>query len=419
MIRKRDLIRIKDNSSKLFEISKHIKILRYLAWDKSVRAAFLNSKSEAIPKVEYPKFDFGELRSSLKKLKSFIGDTPYDKWLKEKTNDILSSIDLLQSSGTEQFFKKSEQIYGSPNFVLRDRKTSTLQLAKRFEFLIDSHLEHFSDSLQVNPISISNVKKKIKEKVQPIFGSKSPKIIIEDHLSARATASSKRIRLRKGARFTNKDVDQLINHEAFIHVATTLNGREQSNIKILGAKTGTTTKTQEGLAVFSEFITGCIDVKRMYRISDRVIAIQMAIDGADFIEVYRFFLKRDGKTRTQAFEDARRVFRGGVLTGGAPFTKDIVYLDGLVRVYNFFRSAILHGKINAIELLFSGKVDLDDIPILLKMKKDGLIQKPIFLPEWVKDMNYLVSYFVFSNFVGKMDYDRIDNYYDTLFKKIY
>ncbi len=415
MIGKRDLIRIKDNSSKLFEISKQIKILRYLAWDKSVRAAFFHSKSEIIPKVDYPKFDSGELRDSLKKLKSLNGDTPYDKWLEKKTNDILSSIDLLQSSGTKQFLKNSEQIYGSPSYLLRDGKTSTLNLAKKFEALIDSHLKHFSESLQVDPIPVSNVKKKIEGRVQPIFGSKSPKIIIEDQLSARATASSKRIRLRRGASFTNKDVDQLINHEAFIHVATTLNGRHQTNVKILGAKTGSITKTQEGLAVFSEFITGCIDVNRMYRISDRVIAIQMAIDGADFIEVYRFFLKREGKTRTQAFEDTRRVFRGGVLTGGAPFTKDIVYLDGLVRVYNFFRSAILRGKKNAIELLFSGKVDLDDIPILLKMKKDGLIQKPIFLPEWVKDMNYLVSYFVFSNFVGKMDYDRIDNYYNTLF----
>ena len=78
-----------------------------------------------------------------------------------------------------------------------------------------------------------------------------------------------KVRLRRGAGFTNKDVDQLINHEAFIHVATTLNGRQQTNVKILGAKTGSITKTQEGLAVFSEFITGCIDVNRMYRISDR------------------------------------------------------------------------------------------------------------------------------------------------------
>ncbi len=413
MIGEKDFTRIKDSSSKLFEISKQIKILRYLSWDKSVRIAFL--KSEKIPKVEYPKFDYRGIQSDLKNIKSLFGDTLYDTWLEKKANDILSSIDLLQLSGTKQFFKKSEQIYGSPSFVLRDGKTSTLDLAKKFESMIDSHLEHFSESLQVDPMPVSNVKKKIEERIQPIFGIKSPRVIIEDQLSARATASSKRIRLREGAIFTNKDVDQLINHEAFIHVATTLNGRQQKNVKILGAKSGSITKTQEGLAVFSEFITGCIDVNRMYRISDRVIAIQMAIDGADFIEVYRFFLKRNGKTKTQAFEDTRRVFRGGVLSGGAPFTKDIVYLDGLIRIHNFFRSAILRGKKDAIEVLFSGKVDLEDIPILLKMREDGLIYGPTFLPDWVTDMNYLVSYFVFTNFVGKMDYDSVDNYYDSLF----
>ena len=66
--------------------------------------------------------------------------------------------------------------------------------------------------------------------------------------------------------------------------------------------------------------------------------------------------------------------------------------------------------------MFSGKADLEDVPILLKMKKDGLIEDPIFLPEWVTDMNYLVSYFVFSNFVGKMDYDSVDDFYGSLFK---
>ena len=56
MIGKRDFIRIKDNSSKLFELSKQIKILRYLSWDKSVRTEFLNSKSEKIHK-DLPKDD--------------------------------------------------------------------------------------------------------------------------------------------------------------------------------------------------------------------------------------------------------------------------------------------------------------------------------------------------------------------------
>ena len=38
----------------------------------------------------------------------------------------------------------------------------------------------------------------------------------------------------------------------------------------------------------------------------------MAIDGADFIEIYRYFVDK-GISRNQAFENSRRVFRGGVL----------------------------------------------------------------------------------------------------------
>ena len=113
-----------------------------------------------------------------------------------------------------------------------------------------------------------------------------------DELSAKATATSRKIKIRKNARFFEKDVQQLINHEALVHVATTINGRAQGSMRILGANYGAVTKTQEGLAVFSEFITGSIDIERMRRIVDRVLAIRMAIDGADFIEVYRFFMER-------------------------------------------------------------------------------------------------------------------------------
>ena len=74
----------------------------------------------------------------------------------------------------------------------------------------------------------------------------------------------------------------------------------------------------------------------------------MAIDGADFIEIYRYFVDK-GISRNQAFENSRRVFRGGVLSGKYPFTKDLVYLDGFIRVYNFFRSSISQGKIECIE----------------------------------------------------------------------
>ena len=296
---------------------------------------------------------------------------------------------------------------------LRDGKTTPLDLANKFY----SIMEHYQNGPRIknnDVITAYEVGDMIKRKIEGVFGNESPEILVVDNISAKATASSKRIRLRKGANFTIKDVDQLINHEALVHVATSLNGKSQDKIKLLGSSYGSVTKTQEGLAVFSEFITGCMDINRMNRISDRVIAIQMAVDGANFIDVYRFFKDRT-RLKTDAFENTRRVFRGGVIEGGAPFTKDIVYLDGVIRVHNFFRAAINKGNIDVLETLFAGKMGLDDIPIIHQMKKVGLINKPKYIPFWLKDLDLLVSYFSFSGFVSSIDYRPTDDYYEQLF----
>jgi len=49
-------------------------------------------------------------------------------------------------------------------------------------------------------------------------------------------------------------------------------------------------------------------------------------------------------------------FRGGVVEGGAPFTKDACYCKGIVLNYAFIRSAIQHNRADLIPYLFVGKV---------------------------------------------------------------
>ena len=68
MIAKKDSLRIKQISSKLFEISKEVKILRYLSWDESVRYKFFRSKSVKLPEVEYPPLEFEGLIETLQSL---------------------------------------------------------------------------------------------------------------------------------------------------------------------------------------------------------------------------------------------------------------------------------------------------------------------------------------------------------------
>ncbi len=50
------------------------------------------------------------------------------------------------------------------------------------------------------------------------------------------------------------------------------------------------TRTQVGVAVFSELITYSIDLVRLRRIALRAVAVDPALSGADFIDVFRLRL---------------------------------------------------------------------------------------------------------------------------------
>tara|TARA_B100000686_G_scaffold355334_1_gene472834 strand:+ start:1042 stop:2292 length:1251 start_codon:yes stop_codon:yes gene_type:complete len=406
-------IRLRKSADLLYAASRKIRILRSVSWSLEVRKTFFRKKAQTIPIVEYPPFELKNILECISIARSMLKGTFYDNWLIKKANALERSAMLISSRGTKDFFTISEEIYGLPKGKLKDGRTTPLDLVVQFQSILDSFQQNPVSNTQKNTISAKVVADHFREAIKYTFGDQAPKVSLVENLSAKATATSKEIKIREKESFTYKNIRQLINHEALVHVATTLNGRRQHQMKILGANYGTVTKTQEGLAVFSEFITGSMDIARMRRLCYRVVAVQMAIDGADFIDVYRFFLEKTDN-RNQSFEQARRVFRGGLLSGGAPFTKDIVYLDGLIRVHNFFRKAVEKSRDDALRLIFSGKIDLDDIPALIKMKKDGLIDEPEYIPPWVDDLNYLICYFSFNAFIDDLNYEKAGKYYDSL-----
>ena len=417
MLNQKEKDRLSKISALIYQGSKQVRILRHLSWSEKVKHDFFDNDCEILPKVTYPLYDESALKAIIADAEKHLHDTKYDLWFKKKVIDIKKSSSLLVHCGQKEFFNISKEIYGDPGSTIRDSETMPIDLSVQFENIINSISHKTFETLKSPKISSDIVANKISKSVKEFFDDSAPKIKIVDALSAKATATSKTIKIRKNGDFDKTDIDQLLNHEAYIHVATTLNGRMQSKMKILASNYGGITKTQEGLAVFSEFITGSIDVDRMRRISDRAIAIQMSIDGANFIDVYRFFLQKNN-SKNQAFESARRVFRGGLITGRAPFTKDIVYLDGFIRVYNFFRSAISQGKVDALILLFSGKMDLDDIPIIYSMHEEELISKPRFIPPWIQNLNYLICNFSFSVFLEKINYEKITEYYSILLRDV-
>jgi uncharacterized protein (TIGR02421 family) len=399
----------------LCEAEAPVRVLRDLAWPASVRADFFDRGAQKLPRYTYPAFDAAPSCRLIARFRRRLGtpDCVISQGLARQADAIDNSARLLAAAGTDDFLHYSQALFGLPGDTQPDESATPLELARHFDGLIDtlSHVDLGAPAPACH--SADHLGETMRAAIRGKFGDAGPEVMLVDELSANALAGPEHVRIRRHACFTDGDIRQLIEHEAFVHVLTSLNGRAQTRLPLLARSHPGTTRTQEGLAVFAEFMTGNMEVQRLRRLADRVLAIQMALDGADFLEVYRFFLERTDEPG-QSFENARRVFRGGRVEGGIPFTKDIVYLDGLLRVHNFMRTVVSLGRADLLHLLFVGKLDLEDVPALAELSAQGLCEPPRFLPGWAEDRGFLVSYLAYSSFLNAVDTARLRAHYADL-----
>jgi len=398
----------------LREAERPVRIMRALLWGPEVREQFFARQAREMPEVKYPSFDPALTFVAVTAARRMIhGDSVIDQWLARLADSIEGGGRMLAALGTPEFHRESVRLFGAPTDSLPDETTTSLGLALRFHDVLDKFEPALLSSGSEPMLRADEVAVLMREATHEMFGEQAPKVRVVRNLLSKALAGSQRIRIRKASRFHRKEAAQLIQHEAGVHIVTSLNGRAQPDLVILGAGHPGTTRTQEGLAVFAEFITGAMDLHRLRRLADRVFAIQMAIEGANFLEIYRYFLERTGE-ENRAYEGAWRVFRGASLNGGAPLTKDIVYLDGLLRVHSFLRSAISTGRPDVLRLLFCGKMDLEDLPALCQLASAGLVRAPEFVPPWAADPGYLLSYLAFSSFLNTVNLKKIAGRYQEM-----
>ena len=133
----------------------------------------------------------------------------------------------------------------------------------------------------------------------------------------------------------------------------------------------------------------------------------MAIEGADFVQVFRFFLER-GQSEEESVRSAMRVYRGGDVRGRWVFTKDVVYLQGLVAVHTFLRKAIATHKPFLIERLFAGRMAMSDVFTLEELFADGTIAPPVYVPAWARNLRALAAYLAFTAVAYHIDLGQVE-----------
>lgn len=391
----------------LHDVAKPMRVLSALAWPGELREEFLAGGADRLPEPEYAGVDPSDVLDGIAAARRVLRPgNVVDDWLDRQAASIESTALMLSSVGTPAFHAYSRTLYGVPDQPLRFDPATPLELARK----VHQSLVDLQAASLVPPVVRSHTGEEvaafIADAVTEHFGEAAPEVVLVDELSANAVATTRRIKIRRDAQFTRKDAAQLLNHEAFIHVATGLNGRAQTDIPILAIGHPGTTRTQEGLAVYSEYVSGTLGMDRLRRLADRIVATQLVIDGADFIELYRWFLERSPSPE-QAFESTRRIFRGAPLTGGAPFTKDCAYLSGYLSVATFIRAAFRAGRADTIGLLFAGKLDLFSVPALGELRSHGLVKPARFVPPWASDPGWVLAHLTLNTFMADIDLSAV------------
>jgi hypothetical protein len=207
-------------------------------------ARVLCKGAKELPEIHYPAFDPTPAIEAVREARRSIRPTgTIDAWMERQAGTLERSARMLAAVGTPAFFEYGRQIYGEPTEPLRVYPVTTIELAQSICNVIEQLARVEIDIAPPSYHDAEEVAKDIERAVQKHFGADAPPMELVDRLSAKAIASAKSIRIRRDARFTDRDALQLLHHEAYIHYATSFSGRAQIDLPILAASHPGTTRT--------------------------------------------------------------------------------------------------------------------------------------------------------------------------------
>lgn len=403
--------RLAAHDARLVAIARQVRVLGSLSWPSHVIERFLDgyrSGRASLPEPAAQRASHEGDLSALTALRAELDkDDPAGRFLDDTAGSYVLAARMLGVQGTAEFSEISRALYGAPSDPLPGSKLTHLDAAEQ---LLTATASLAGAGISDEPdfvLSAEGARSELQTSLDAFFGEGTVDVVVDDELASKAAAGSTRIRIRGRTGFGAMEVAQLLEHEAYVHTATSLNGRGQPVLTSMALASPRSTLTQEGLATVAELVTRTIDIARLRRIALRIKAIHMALEGADFVEVFRFFLD-EGQSDEESVRSAMRVFRGGNVRGRWVFTKDVVYVQGLVAVHTFLRKAIASHRPVLVERLFAGRIHLSDVLTLEEDFESALIAPPRFLPRWAKSLPSLAAYLAFSAVAYRIDVHELE-----------
>jgi uncharacterized protein (TIGR02421 family) len=381
-----------------------IRMLKAINWDPAVHERFFRHDAKELPRPENPPLGFepADKVRELRALKRQIrGKNPVESLLREKCDEFILVTRMLAARGTRRFYELSRQVFGDPRDRFPDHPADNLAIARLWAARPRARDEDAT-------ITAEEAARQVHDLCAPYLGGKV-QVAVRARLTANAASGATRVTLKKGAMFSPRQVHALAHHEGLWHVLTSLNGFAQPVLTVLGVGFPRHTESQEGGGIVAEFLTGHITDERYIELGERTISVDMAARGADYLEVYRYLLARFKPQK--AAQMCERVFRGGMVEGGAPFTKDVAYQRGYCRTFNFLRAALEGRDLDVVRAFLAGKMSVDEAELVRDLIEEGVCAGPVHLPAWFDDIDGLNAIMTHSVTMNRFSMPNISRYY--------
>lgn len=411
---------IRQLSEQIVVAQKPIRILDSIKWDSEIFVNFMKHKGKKLPEIDAEYYqrknplqfdpfqkmeEFHEIERNVRRhLGQYSGVASI---MMRMCREYVDVIEMLMTRGTPRFTEVSQELYGSSEDAFHVGAPTLKDLAT----LITNTLANIKDQVTTD----ADEKKFTSEEVVSILSERfavyfadaerTPRVMLGDGILADAAAGADRIRIQKDHFFSEREIKIFEVHEGWVHLGTTLNGMDQPICTFLSKGPPSSTVTQEGLSLVTEIFTFSSYPGRLKRLTNRIIAVNMVEEGANFLDVYHFYLDQ-GLDETESYQSSLRVFRGSTPAGG-PFTKDLSYSKGFILIYNYIRLAVQRGLVSNIPLLFVGKTTLEDVHILSDLIAEGIVMPPRYMPPQFKDIAALSAWMCYSLFLNQLDLQQL------------
>ncbi len=414
-------------SDRLVEAQRPIRILDAIKWDDDVERAFFAAGCRELPAVtrDYyatrplpfdPEQKLHEFHAIERDIRRQLGEfNAPGQIMAGRCQEYREVVRLLTLRGTRAFAETSERLYGSASDSFHAGDPNLADLGHMMSDILDNVSHEAIFGKREPPLDARQTVELLAARLGEYFRDPGMvRVQVSDGIVADAAAGSDYIKIRSNSSFTAREVRQLEVHEGWVHLGTTLNGQNQPVCTFLSKGPPSATITQEGLAVLTELFAFASHPARVRRLTNRIEGVAMAEAGANFLEVYGYFLQ-EGYDPRESYQHTMRIFRGSLPEGCGPFTKDLCYSKGFVLVYNFIRLAVSRGMVRRVPLLFCGKTTLAEIKTLAQLVDEGLVAPPRFLPPQFADLHALCAWMCYANCLNRLSLKRIEDDYACLF----